>query len=91
MKSGSKISGFWVWWPFHGDEHARRFETLEDAQAYLPIKKGFKGRKLPLGVRFIYRVAWDQNKGVWSQDTIEVLSQEEVDELFYKQAAEVAS
>lgn len=91
MKSGSKISGYWVWWPFHGEEHARRFENLEDAQAYLPIKKSNKGRKLPLGFRLIYRVAWDYPKGAWSQDTVEMLSQEEVDELFYKQAQEATS
>jgi hypothetical protein len=91
MKSGSRIDGYWVWWPFHGSEHARRFKALEDAQAYLPIKKDNKGRQLPLGIRRIIRVAWDPKKIDWSYDLVEELEQHEVDELFYKQAQEVAA
>lgn len=91
MKSGGRIDGYWVWWPLHGAEHARRFENLEDAQAYLPTKKGNKGRKLPLGHRLIWRIAWDYDRHEWTFDPIEILRQEEVDELFFKQAQEVAS
>jgi len=93
MKSGSKIEGFWVFFPSHGGEHARRFENLEDAQAYIPIKKQNKQRKIPLGERWIMRVAWTK-KGVkrwWGFEEVERLSQDEVDELFMKMAAEVAS
>jgi hypothetical protein len=93
MKHGSKIVGWWAWWPCHGEDYARRFETEEDARAYLPIKKGNKGRKLPLGPKVIARIGFghletDANHWGWWIRDVQTLTQEEVDDLFFALAAE---
>jgi hypothetical protein len=86
MKTGSKIEGYWAFWPFHGAQYARRFETLEDAEAYLPISKKNKGRKIPLGNKLITRVSHD---GAWTFDLVANFTQEQIDERYLNLAEEV--
>lgn len=89
QKTGSKIEGYWAFWPFHGGEFARRFETEQDAVDWLPVKAGNKGRKLPLGEKRVIRVAYGDAFNPWSFDIVRVLTQEQVDEQFLAMAAQM--
>lgn len=89
--TGSKITGYWAFWPFHGEEFARRFEKEEDALRWLPVKKGNKGRKLPMGNKVVIRVGFDTEHYAWTYDPVADFSQGEVDELFMEMAAEVTA
>lgn len=45
--AGTKIEGYWAWWPFAGP--ARRFETEDEACLWVPVneRKVKKGEDLP--------------------------------------------
>jgi hypothetical protein len=89
--TGSKVEGYWAFWPLHGGEFSRRFEDEQSATNWLPVKSGNKGRKLPLGEKRIYRVVWSYDEYRWSFDIVRVFTQEEVDEQFMQMVAEVAA
>jgi len=88
--TGSRVEGYWAYWPVSGARFMRRFETEEQATAYIPVQTQYKGRKVPFGEKRILRVVYGDAFTQWTYDIVRVFSQDEVDEQFLKMAAEFA-
>jgi len=76
---GTRIDGWWVWWPASGASYARVFQSEEDAFAYCPLGPSkVHGKAPPLGPKYMMRVSWDYDKSEWTNDTPVVVEQEQV-------------
>ena len=79
--SGSRIAGWWAWWPFTASAHARRFETQEDALNYFPGAGSREGARPPAGDKYVMRVGYGvigEGPGYgWNYDTPIILSPEQ--------------
>ena len=89
MARGTRIAGWWAWFPCSGDTYARVFATEEDAFAHLPAVANKKGedKTPPLGPKYIMRVTWDYENNRWSNDEPIVMTQESVWAQFKQQEA----
>ena len=72
---GTKIEGWWAWFPGYGGEMARRFETKEDALGYIPIRK--TGAP-PMGRKVVCRVVFDTERNDWARDDLIIQEYDEV-------------
>lgn len=93
MPRGTPIEGWWAWWPFHGEQYARRFATDADAYAYLPTVRTKHGKPYPLGPKYVMRVAFDMGeRGLgfhpWTCDEPILITQEEVAQQWATQQVE---
>lgn len=77
---GTRIEGWWVWWPCSGAVYGRVFASEEDARAFLPAIANKKGedKTPPLGSKYIMRVVWDYENNRWSNDEPDVIPQSHV-------------
>jgi hypothetical protein len=84
---GTRIEGWWAWFPVSGGVHARVFTSEEDARTYVPTvnSKAYKDRSPVLGPKYIMRVVWDYDNNRWSSDPIITQTQDEVWDEFYRQ------
>lgn len=87
---GTRIAGWWVWWPCSGETYARVFTSEEDAKEYCPLlaSKVYYERTPPLGPKHIMRVSWNYDRNEWSNDEPLILTQDEVWAQFIKEQQE---
>ena len=83
---GTPIEGWWAWWPFHEAQYARRFGSDQDAYDYLPTVRTKNGLPYPVGDKLVMRVAYDHERGEWTNDKPIRITQQEVAQQWENQA-----